>query len=218
MGSTYRVKEIFPTLQGEGYHAGRPAVFVRFTACNLWTGKDQDRIRDCERNAARCPAWCDTDFVGGDRYTSDELVSAIREAAGPIRFVVFTGGEPLLQLDAGLVRDLAWLGFGSAVETNGTVAVSDELRNAGLWVCVSPKIAPERLAQRSGDEIKVVFPAYDPAQYEEVAAGFRFRYVQPCDLSRTPLPGNTTPDAIKFVMENPQWSLSTQTHKIHRLR
>lgn len=153
MGSAYRVKEIFPTLQGEGHHAGRPAVFVRFTACNLWTGKEQDRIRDSERNAAHCPAWCDTDFVGGDRYAVDELVSAIERAAGPIRFVVFTGGEPLLQLDAALVRSLSALGFASAVETNGTVAVSDDLRAAGLWVCVSPKVAPSKLAQRSGDEI-----------------------------------------------------------------
>ena len=219
MVDSYRVKEIFPTLQGEGYHAGRPAVFVRFTACNLWTGKEQDRMRDAERHEARCPAWCDTDFVGGDGMLEPELVQAIATAAGKIRFVVFTGGEPMLQLRLPLLLELGAAGYEFAIETNGTKEVPGALRDAGLWVCVSPKVAPEQVKQRTGDEIKVVVPAYDPHAYADLSHGFRHRYLQPCDLSRTPLAGqNTTKAAIDYCMENPEWRLSTQTHKVHQLR
>jgi len=207
---SYAVKEIFYTLQGEGAQAGRAAVFCRFSGCNLWSGRESDRA------TAVC-GFCDTDFVGvdgpgGGRFaTADELADAIanawpqRNARGK-RYVVCTGGEPLLQLDAALIDALHARGFEVAVETNGTVEAP-----AGLdWICVSPK-AGAKLVQRSGDELKLVFPqqGIEPLECESLA--FRHFFLQPMD---GPERAANTDEAVRFCMEHPHWRLSLQTHKI----
>ena len=207
---SYAVKEIFYTLQGEGAQAGRAAVFCRFAGCNLWSGREADRA------TAIC-RFCDTEFVGvdgigGGRFESAEDLSAAVEAKWPSdplrgkRFVVCTGGEPLLQLDVRLIEALHARGFEIAVETNGTVAAP-----AGLdWICVSPK-ANAALVQLSGDELKLVYPQADatPNEFEEL--GFRHFFLQPMDgLSRA----TNTELALKYCLDHPQWRLSLQTHKI----
>jgi len=206
----YAVKEIFYTLQGEGAQAGRAAVFCRFAGCNLWSGREQDRA------AAICQ-FCDTDFVGvdgagGGRFeTAGELAEAVFQQwpAGSVlgkRFVVCTGGEPLLQLDASLIHALHERDFQIAVETNGTVAAP-----VGIdWLCVSPK-AGSKFVQRSGDELKLVFPqaAADPADFELLA--FRHFFLQPMD---GPERAAHTERALRYCLEHPQWRLSLQTHKI----
>jgi 7-carboxy-7-deazaguanine synthase len=207
---TYRVKEIFYTLQGEGAHAGRPAVFCRFTSCNLWTGRENDRAR------AVCQ-FCDTDFVGtdgpgGGRFaTARDLASAVAAAwPGQPRvrarpFVVCTGGEPLLQLDRAAVEALHAARFEVAVETNGT-----QNAPAGLdWVCVSPKAgAPLKLV--SGDELKLVFPqeGADPRSFEGL--DFPRLRLQPMD---GPEREKNTRLAVEYCLAHPQWQLSLQTHK-----
>jgi 7-carboxy-7-deazaguanine synthase (Cx14CxxC type) len=207
---SYAVKEIFYTLQGEGAHAGRAAVFCRFAGCNLWTGREVDRA------TATCK-FCDTDFVGvdgqgGGRFESAQaLAQAIEEkwpAAGLLgkRFVVCTGGEPLLQLDRKLIEALHECDFEIAVETNGTVAAPDGLN----WVCVSPK-AGAKFVQKSGDELKLVFPqdGADPADFELLP--FRHFFLQPMD---GPSRVANTELALKYCLDHPQWRLSLQTHKI----
>jgi 7-carboxy-7-deazaguanine synthase len=207
---TYRVKEIFYTLQGEGTHAGRPAVFCRFTSCNLWTGREKDRAR------AVCQ-FCDTDFVGtdgpgGGRFaTAPDLAGAVA-AAWPMqaqararRFVVCTGGEPLLQLDEAAVGALHTAGFEVAVETNGTQDAPDGLD----WVCVSPKAgAPLKLVR--GDELKLVFPqeGADPQSFEGL--DFPRLRLQPMD---GPEREKNTRLAVEYCLAHPQWQLSLQTHK-----
>ncbi len=205
----YAVKEIFLTLQGEGAQAGRAAVFCRFAGCNLWSGREQDRA------AATC-RFCDTEFVGvdgpgGGRFAdADALATAIaaawRSADRASRFVVFTGGEPLLQLDPALLAAVRARGFTTAVETNGTLDVP-----AGLdWTCVSPKArAPLRL--REGDELKLVFPqaGLDPADLADLP--FRHRWLQPLDgPDRTA----NTAAAVAYCLAHPAWRLSVQTHKM----
>ncbi|MDW4918830.1 7-carboxy-7-deazaguanine synthase [Streptomyces californicus] len=205
---TYLIKEIFYTLQGEGTHAGRPAVFCRFSLCNLWTGRESDRAR------AICQ-FCDTDFVGtdgegGGRFaTADALADAV-EAAWPStdrshRFVVCTGGEPLLQLDEAAVDALHDRGFEIAVETNGTRPAPRGID----WVCVSPKIGSE-LVLTQGDELKLVYPQAggDPTQFEDL--DFRAFRLQPLD---DPHREAHTRAAVEYCMKNPHWSLSLQTHK-----
>jgi 7-carboxy-7-deazaguanine synthase (Cx14CxxC type) len=207
----YTVKELFYTLQGEGARAGRAAVFVRFAGCNLWTGREADRAR----GPGGCARWCDTDFVGtdgdgGGRFaTADALAGAAARAWGPDRaerYVVCTGGEPLLQLDAPLVEALHGEGFEVAIETNGTLPVP-----AGVdWVCVSPK-AGSTVVVREGHELKVVVPqeGVDPADYE--AWGFGAFFVQPCDgLARA----ENTRRAVDWCRAHPRWRLSLQTHKL----
>ena len=205
---SYAVKEIFYTLQGEGAQAGRAAVFCRFAGCNLWTGRESDRA------AAICK-FCDTDFVdvngpGGGRFTTaEDLADAIAEKwpAGQkeCRFVVCTGGEPLLQLDPALIDALHARHFEVAVETNGTLPAP-----AGIdWICVSPKIG-STLVQKSGHELKLVFPQIDgdPLQFEQLE--FRHFFVQPMDGPNRTL---HTELAVRFCMEHPRWRLSLQTHK-----
>lgn len=205
---TYLIKEIFYTLQGEGSHAGRPAVFCRFSLCNLWTGREKDRAR------AICQ-FCDTDFVGtdgvgGGRFaTPDELADAV-EAHWPSesqenRFVVCTGGEPLLQLNEEAIRALHDRGFEIAVETNGTRPAPRGLD----WICVSPKIGAD-LVLTSGDELKLVYPQAggDPAQFEHL--DFRHFRLQPMDSA---VKDANTRAAIEYCLKNPRWSLSLQTHK-----
>jgi 7-carboxy-7-deazaguanine synthase (Cx14CxxC type) len=206
---SYSVKEIFYTLQGEGANAGRPAVFLRFAGCNLWSGREADRA------AAQC-RFCDTDFVGtegrgGGRFeTADALASAVASAwASPTvenRFVVCTGGEPLLQLDAALVAALTRCGFKLAVETNGTLNPP-----AGeLWLTVSPK-AGAPLALTHGDELKLVYPqsGAEPERYEQLE--FRHFFLQPMD---GPQQASNTRLAIEYCLAHPNWRLSLQTHKL----
>lgn len=209
---TYTVKEIFYTLQGEGFHAGRPAVFCRFAGCNLWTGREQDRA------TAVC-TFCDTDFIGvgpdgGKFATAEALAEAVAvrwpAGAGGTPFVVCTGGEPLLQLDAAAIAALHARGFEVAVETNGTQPVP-----AGLdWVCVSPKAGAE-LAVAGGDELKLVFPQ-DLARPERFAGmGFRHFFLQPMD---GPEVAAATAGAVAYCLAHPQWRLSFQTHKALGIR
>ena len=206
---TYSVKEIFYTLQGEGNHAGRPAVFCRFSGCNLWTGREEDR------SSAICQ-FCDTDFVGTDGTgggkfkTAQELAAAIN-ALWPAsyvasKYVVFTGGEPLLQLDAELIAAMHAVGFEIAIETNGTLPVPDGID----WICVSPKMGSE-LVVRKGNEIKVVIPqlGQDMALYANL--DFEHYFVQAMD---GPLRDDNLRRAIEFCKQHPQWKLSLQTHKL----
>jgi 7-carboxy-7-deazaguanine synthase len=207
---SYSVKEIFYTLQGEGAQAGRPAVFCRFSGCNLWSGRGADRA------TAVC-RFCDTDFVGvdgvgGGKFASaEDLAAAVdgkwpADSGGGRKFVVCTGGEPLLQLDAAAIQALHGHGFEIAVETNGTVAASDGID----WVCVSPK-AGAPMIQRSGDELKLVFPqiGFDPPLFEGLA--FRNFFLQPMD---GPDRVRNTQLAVQYCLDHPQWRLSLQTHKI----
>jgi 7-carboxy-7-deazaguanine synthase len=204
---TYSVKEIFLTLQGEGGQAGRAAVFCRFAGCNLWTGREQDRV------SAVC-RFCDTDFVGvdgpgGGKFADAAALAAAVAAAwaGPPenRLVVLTGGEPLLQVDDALVAALHGAGFSIALETNGTIAAP-----AGIdWVCVSPK-ADAALAQTTGQELKLVYPqdGVDPARFEPLA--FERFSLQPMD---GPDRDAATKAAIAYCLAHPRWRLSLQTHK-----
>ena len=204
---TYSVKEIYYTLQGEGAQTGRAAVFLRFAGCNLWTGREEDRA------AATCD-FCDTDYVGTDGpgggkfATADELADAVtRQWRGTgVPYVVCTGGEPLLQLDAPLIGALHARGFEVGIESNGTMAPP-----AGLdWICVSPK-ARANLALTWGDELKLVYPqdGGEPERY----AGLRFRhfFLQPMD---GPARATNTKAATEYCLAHPQWRLSLQTHKL----
>jgi 7-carboxy-7-deazaguanine synthase (Cx14CxxC type) len=211
---SYAVKEIFYTLQGEGAQTGRAAVFCRFAGCNLWSGRESDRA------TAVC-RFCDTEFVGvdgpgGGKFDSaEDLAAAIKRTWGENsgqngsrlgkRFVVCTGGEPLLQLDTKLIAALHERDFEIAVESNGTIAAP-----AGVdWLCISPKAGAE-LAQRSGDELKLVYPqaGADPAEFERLP--FRHFFLQPMDgPSRTA----NTELALHYCLAHPQWRLSLQTHK-----
>jgi 7-carboxy-7-deazaguanine synthase len=207
----YLVKEVFYTLQGEGARAGRPAVFCRFAGCNLWTGRER------HRDSAVCQ-FCDTDFVGtdgpgGGRFSSSsELADAVAGTWAGTRhprarpYVVCTGGEPLLQLDAPLVAALHDRGFEVAIETNGTRPLV-----AGIdWVCVSPKAGAD-LVLMSGDELKLVFPqaGLDPARVEGL--GFAHLFLQPMD---GPSVSEHTKAAVEYCLAHPQWRLSLQTHKL----
>jgi 7-carboxy-7-deazaguanine synthase len=203
----YAVKEIFYTLQGEGANAGRAAVFCRFAGCNLWSGREQDRAKaDCQ--------FCDTDFVGTDGQgggkfaTSGDLADACANVAGNAgaTFIVLTGGEPMLQVDGALIDALHERGFTIAIETNGTLPVPRAID----WICVSPKAGTD-LKQRSGDELKLVFPQadLDPAAVAELA--FSHRYLQPMD---GPDAKANTDRAIAYCKAHPGWRLSVQAHKL----
>ena len=203
---SYAVKETFLTLQGEGMQAGRRAVFLRFAGCNLWSGRERDRA------SADC-TFCDTDFVGtdgvnGGRYDADALADRVEAlwAEGERRLVVVTGGEPMLQLDAPLIDALHARGFEIAVETNGTLPAPQGID----WLCVSPKAGTE-IVQRSGNELKLVWPqaGIDPAEL----AGWDFDHflIQPMD---GPDKAATLEQSIAFVMAHPGWKLSLQTHKL----
>jgi 7-carboxy-7-deazaguanine synthase len=213
---SYQVKEIFYTLQGEGANAGRPAVFCRFAGCNLWSGREQDRA------SAVCQ-FCDTDFVGGDGNwgtlggkfaDADSLASQIAaqwpNADHTNRFVVMTGGEPLLQVDTALIDALHASGFEIAVETNGTIAAP-----VGIdWICVSPK-AGAPWVQREGHELKLVWPQSSFDLDELEAASFTHRYLQPMD---NVLKAANTTDCIALCLQRPAWRLSLQTHKMTGIR
>ncbi len=203
---TYTVKEIFYTLQGEGGQAGRAAVFLRFAGCNLWSGREEDRAD------AQC-RFCDTDFVGGDKYADAALLADAVAALWPAPagaagapYVVCTGGEPTLQLDAALIDALHARGFEIAIETNGTRPLP-----AGIdWVCVSPKAGTE-LAVTAGDEIKLVWPqdGIDPGALAGLA--FRHHFLQPMDGADR---AAATAACVRYCLTHPRWRLSLQTHKI----
>lgn len=205
----YSVKEMFLTLQGEGAQAGRAAVFCRFAGCNLWSGREEDRAD------AQC-RFCDTDFVGldgtgGGRFGDAEaLARAIAatwgEAGRDRRFVVFTGGEPLLQLDASAIAAVHALGFEIAVETNGTLAAPEGLD----WICVSPK-AGTALKQTRGQELKLVFPQEGLAPEAFADLDFTHFFLQPMD---GPERMRNTQAAVAYCLANPRWRLSVQTHKM----
>jgi len=203
---SYAVKELFLTLQGEGMQAGRRAVFLRFAGCNLWSGREADRA------AAQC-RFCDTDFVGtdgenGGRYEAEALAdrAAALWGAAERRLVVATGGEPMLQLDGPLLDALHARGFEVAMESNGTLPAA-----AGLdWICISPK-AGTKIVQRSGDELKLVWPqdGIDPEAL--LAWDFRHFLIQPMDGADREA---ATRASIAYVMDHPRWKLSLQTHKL----
>lgn len=215
---SYSVVEVFRTLQGEGFHAGRASVFVRFAACNLWSGNDEHRERDATKHGAECPRWCDTDFRKGRRYEAEELAEHVHDLAGDdVRHIVITGGEPLLQLDAAIVhalrREMPFVTL--AIETNATVAPKNGV--AVDWVCVSPKTPFDRLAFHRADELKVVVPDYVPTAYDAFEATHRFvsprARVLPGGVGRSVLDIDNIRRAARFCMDNPRWRLSLQTHK-----
>ncbi|WP_397598979.1 7-carboxy-7-deazaguanine synthase [Sphingorhabdus sp.] len=207
---SYAVKEIFLTLQGEGVHAGRRAVFLRFAGCNLWTGREEDR------SSAICQ-FCDTDFVGmngenGGRYDAADLaakVAALWGDGAQSRYVVITGGEPMLQVDDAIVDALHAHGFQIAIESNGTIAVHPGID----WVCISPKAGSD-VIQHHGDELKLVWPqlASDLDRME----GWQFAHflIQPMDKGHAELNAASVEEATRFVMDRPKWRLSLQNHKI----
>lgn len=210
----YRVKEIFYTLQGEGANVGRPAVFCRFAGCNLWSGREKDRQNAICR-------FCDTDFVGTDGIGGGEFQSreALVDAIGAFwpacklhdrPFVVFTGGEPLLQLDEAIVEQLHERGFEIAIETNGTRTPPPGID----WICVSPK-ANADLVLQTGQELKLVFPqeGADPERYERL--DFEFFFLQPMDGARRE---QNTKLALEYCLTHPRWRLSLQTHKYLGIR
>lgn len=210
---SYQVKEIFYTLQGEGFHAGRPAVFCRFSGCNLWSG------REIDRPTAQCQ-FCDTDFIGvdgtsGGKYQSAEdlavkVASFWPEDRRGQRMVVLTGGEPLLQVDEALLQALHDKHFMIAVETNGTLPAPRGID----WICVSPKAGTD-LVQLSGQELKLVFPQseMDPEIYAKMA--FDHFYLQPMD---GPMLLDNTNGAITYCQKHPHWHLSVQVHKLVGIR
>ncbi|WP_428376405.1 7-carboxy-7-deazaguanine synthase [Lichenicoccus sp.] len=205
---SYAVKELFATLQGEGAQAGRASVFCRFAGCNLWSGREHDRA------TATC-RFCDTDFVGmdgegGGRFDDAaalaDAIAACWAAGAEQRYVVFTGGEPLLQLDAALIAAVHARDFAIAVETNGTLEAPDALD----WICVSPKAGAE-FRQRAGHELKLVYPqpGLPPDHLEALA--FRHFFLQPMD---GPDQAANTRDAVAYCLAHPKWRLSVQTHKM----
>ena len=209
----YAVKEIFHTLQGEGFNAGTPAVFLRFAGCNLWSGREADRA------AAAC-SFCDTDFVGtdgtgGGKFDEAASLAAAIEAEWPAgrahnRFVVCTGGEPLLQMDVALVEALHARGFRIAVETNGTLEAPSGLD----WICVSPK-STTTLAIARGNELKLVYPQPDAPPERFEALDFAHFFLQPMD---GPSRDDNTRAAIAYCLAHPRWRLSLQSHKIIGIR
>ena len=208
---TYSVKEIFYTVQGEGFHTGRASVFCRFTGCNLWSGKEEDR------KIAKC-TFCDTDFVGTDGIGGGKFVNAEALVKSILSywdsdtkpFIVLTGGEPMLQVDNDLINELKKYDCEIAIETNGTIKVPREID----WICVSPK-AGNNIIQTNGDELKLVYPQKNikPIQYEMYA--FKNFSLQPMDGE---LKVHNTNLTLEYCMKNPKWRVSIQTHKVIGIR
>ncbi len=203
----YTIKEIYYTLQGEGAQTGRPAVFLRFAGCNLWTGREADRT------SAICQ-FCDTDFIGmdgenGGRYTAEilaEKVNALWPSGFPGKYVVCTGGEPALQIDAPLINALHAQGFEIAIETNGTIALPEGID----WVCMSPKANTEIIV-RKGNELKLIVQQQGLAPEDVADWHFDHFFLQPMD---GPDVQKHTAWAIQYCLEHPKWKLSVQTHKL----
>lgn len=204
----YKVKEIYYTLQGEGFHTGRPAVFCRFSGCNLWSGREEDRPK------AICQ-FCDTDFWGmdgenGGKYTAEQLAQKVKslwpKGGTGTPYVVCTGGEPLLQLDEAMITAFHAEGLEVAVETNGTIAAPEGLD----WICMSPKAGTD-IVLTKGNELKLVFPqaGAEPEKYE--ALDYEHFFLQPMDSPEAAL---NTKQTLEYCLTHPKWSLSLQTHKI----
>lgn len=209
---SYKIKEMYYTLQGEGGQSGRPAVFLRFSGCNLWSGREEDRHK------AICQ-FCDTNFWGtdgenGGKYaTAEEVVrkaSALYPTGYNGKYVVCTGGEPMLQLDKALTDAFHRNGFEIGIETNGTIEINLPLD----WICVSPK-ENTKIAQRTGDELKIVYPQgqMDPREWEDLE--FTHFYISPMDDEHT---NENIQTCIAYCKENPFWHLSLQTHKIINIK
>ena len=207
---SYAVKEIFLTLQGEGVQAGRRAVFLRFAGCNLWSGLEKDRA------SAICQ-FCDTDFVGmngenGGRYETTALANKVADlwgAGNDHRYVVMTGGEPMLQVDAAIVAALHAQGFEVAIESNGTVAAEPSID----WVCISPKAGAD-VVQRTGHELKLVWPQSGSDTRAMEGWDFTHHLIQPMDSGSDSANAANKKAALEFVNANPKWRLSLQSHKI----
>lgn len=204
---TFTVKEIFYSLQGEGAHAGRPTVFCRFTGCNLWSGREEDR------HQAQC-RFCDTDFIGtdgpnGGKYQSAAYLAEAIDSLWPSnhqhKYAIFTGGEPLLQLTEELVDQLHKLGYQVAIETNGTLEPPSNID----WICVSPKTTELKVTR--GHELKVVYPQPDINLEQLSLLDFQHRFIQPMDDSNRQ---SHTLQAVQYCLNNPKWRLSLQTHKL----
>ncbi len=212
----YRVKEIFSTIQGEGYWAGKAAVFVRLAGCNLWTGREQDRHRDAARHQAHCPRWCDTDFVGGLPMSAEQVAGAVRPHLLAGTMIVLSGGEPGLQVDDKLIEAMAdLLTAGPArvcIETNGTIDLFKRIRkHPRLWVTMSPKVARKDTPLDRADELKLVFPSYDPAEWDTYPVAHK--YLQP-EAAQSVLQASTMLSAADYVRKHPTWRLSCQVHKV----
>ncbi len=204
---SYSIKEIYYTLQGEGFHTGRPAVFIRFSGCNLWSGIEGDRANSICK-------FCDTDFLGnsdsGGKFESPKEIVTMVNRLWPIGqnvkpFVICTGGEPLLQLDQLIIDAFKNAGFIVAIETNGTLQPSDGID----WICVSPKSGTEMLLSK-GNELKLVFPQNGMNPQDYLSLEFEHFYLQPMD---GPQLHENTRSAIEYCMAHPRWTLSQQTHK-----
>lgn len=197
----FTIKEIFYSLQGEGHYTGTPSVFCRFSGCNLWSGREQDRVKSA------CP-FCDTDFVGGMKFSEDELIDAVLAAwpGGGVPRVIFTGGEPALQLTSSLINNLKSLNVDVAVETNGTRRLPD---TGPYWVTVSPKTKSQIVVTR-GHEIKLLYPLPGISPDDVDGMDFRYFYLQPVDDQNYE---DNLKGAINYCLSNPKWRLSTQNHK-----
>ena len=205
--TTYSIKEIYYTLQGEGIQAGRPAIFCRFTGCNLWSGLEKDRLD------AKCN-FCDTDFSGTDGENGGKFATASKLARHANKFwpdetskkfIVLTGGEPMLQVNSSLVSELHSLNFEIAIETNGTITCPPEID----WICVSPK-AGTKISQKTGNELKVIYPQPGLDFSKLLNLSFEHFLIQPMD---GPNAKANTVASVEFCKENPSWRLSLQTHK-----
>lgn len=213
---SYAIVEVFRTLQGEGINAGRSAIFVRFAGCNLWSGVDRRRGVDAESSGALCPLFCDTDFIARCKFELQGLVDLI-EAEGKADIVVFTGGEPALQLDMPLVLACHELGLETCIETNGTVAFKEGVTDTINHICVSPKLPDDKIIVRKGTELKVVVPRYRPENYAELAKGFTFRFISPeastLSIGKSVTIMSVEKEAARWCIEHSPWRLSLQTHK-----
>jgi 7-carboxy-7-deazaguanine synthase (Cx14CxxC type) len=201
------VNEIFYSIQGEGYWSGRAAIFVRFSGCNMWSGGEENRAK----GRGWCAKWCDTDFVSFTEMSEIEIVNAVKALASNRPMVVFTGGEPCLQLTSSLVQSIKSLGLFTAVETNGTIRVPTGVD----WVTVSPKILPAMMRQQHGNELKFVWPnvahakgVLSPDAYSMLE--FDHFFLQPVDSAEIP---NARMECVEYVKAHPQWRVSLQIHK-----
>lgn len=227
----YRVKEIFPTVQGEGFWSGTPSVFVRLTGCNQWSGYEEDRERDAKKHGSDCPLWCDTDFTkeGSSRYSAETLLAQVISKGVSVRHVVFTGGEPLLQLDGELMDVFHDMDYYVHVETNGTINLESRFGSRSGhrldsswpdWVTCSPKLPLHRLELEWIDELKLIMPDYHPRDYNDLidrvdfkefeGLARRYLYVQPEDGPRY---SEAVQACIDWVLKHPSWKISAQSHK-----
>jgi organic radical activating enzyme len=218
MASSYHVKEVFQSVQGEAYYVGRPAVFVRFAGCNMWSGIEADRMEWYGKTGSLCALFCDTDFTKGEKFTVQSLVERVKEIGKTCKFIVVTGGEPGLQYDEELHLAFKAEGYYVAMETNGCV----KLKVRPDWVTISPKLMNEQWINGDCDELKVVYPAYDPLVALEQLKKAKIQpllvepilFVQPEDSQDKHIATDNIKQCIEFVLAHPKWRLSLQTHKM----